>query len=605
MERVAPGAGVPLGERRARLQEAGDEPVVDEREPRDVRGRGDGARGGLGVAALPVVDAVARDAVVQRRRAIGEARRRRRRRRAAPRSRTATASAPSCAAAGVAATTIATGSPTWRTRSIASGCHGGSANGEPSRFRMPPPRSAISVGIAPTPSATRSRPVNTPSTPATSQRRCRVDRHHVGVGVRRAHERGVGLTRRVEVVGVAALPGQEPHVLAPLDRRADAEGRHGSQNSRRRGPEREELGGGTGAEAVLGSAAHHSTKDEEMSRCAPCRSSSGASRWSPATIPTPEPTGEQVLVRVESAGVCHSDVHIWDGYFDLGGGNKVTLEQRGVAAALHHGPRDRRRGGGAGAGREGRRGRQALRRLPVDRLRRLRGLQEGRRVALPDAAHARHPDRRRLRQPCRGAAGALPGRLRHGAAGAGRDLHLLRHHRLQRPEEDPGPRRRRRPLPDHRRRWRRRPGGAHRAGLPRQARCWSPTSTRRSARTRARWVRPGRSTTARPTPCNRCCSSPAAAWPAAIDFVGSPKTMEFGINALRKGGKLVMVGLYGGAASVSTVLFPFKMMSIEGSYVGTLAGPEGAARARPRPARSRRSRSRPGAPTAPPNPSPT
>jgi propanol-preferring alcohol dehydrogenase len=30
---------------------------------------------------------------------------------------------------------------------------------------------------------------------------------------------------------------------------------------------------------------------------------------------------------------------------------------------------------------------------------------------------------------------------------------------------------------------------------------------------------------------------------AAIDFVGSPKTMEFGVNILRKGGKLVMVGL--------------------------------------------------------------
>jgi D-arabinose 1-dehydrogenase-like Zn-dependent alcohol dehydrogenase len=38
--------------------------------------------------------------------------------------------------------------------------------------------------------------------------------------------------------------------------------------------------------------------------------------------PTLEPTGEQVLVRVESAGVCHSDVHIWDGYFDLGGGTR-------------------------------------------------------------------------------------------------------------------------------------------------------------------------------------------------------------------------------------------------------------------------------------------
>jgi D-arabinose 1-dehydrogenase-like Zn-dependent alcohol dehydrogenase len=57
---------------------------------------------------------------------------------------------------------------------------------------------------------------------------------------------------------------------------------------------------------------------------------------------------------------------------------------------------------------------------------------------------------------------------------------------------------------------------------------------------------------------------------AAIDFVGSAKTMEFGVNILRKGGKLVMVGLYGGAHPISAVLFPFKMMTIEGSYVGTL-----------------------------------
>ena len=46
--------------------------------------------------------------------------------------------------------------------------------------------------------------------------------------------------------------------------------------------------------------------------------------------------------------------------------------------------------------------------------------------------------------------------------------------------------------------------------------------------------------------------------------------MEFGVNILRKGGKLVMVGLYGGAHPISTVLFPFKMMTVEGSYVGTL-----------------------------------
>jgi D-arabinose 1-dehydrogenase-like Zn-dependent alcohol dehydrogenase len=41
--------------------------------------------------------------------------------------------------------------------------------------------------------------------------------------------------------------------------------------------------------------------------------------------PTPEPTGEEVLVRVEHCGVCHSDLHIHDGYFDLGGGAKLPL----------------------------------------------------------------------------------------------------------------------------------------------------------------------------------------------------------------------------------------------------------------------------------------
>ena len=44
--------------------------------------------------------------------------------------------------------------------------HESLAKADPSRLLMPPPRSAINVGIGPTPSATRSRPVNTPSTPS-------------------------------------------------------------------------------------------------------------------------------------------------------------------------------------------------------------------------------------------------------------------------------------------------------------------------------------------------------------------------------------------------------------------------------------------------------
>jgi D-arabinose 1-dehydrogenase-like Zn-dependent alcohol dehydrogenase len=40
---------------------------------------------------------------------------------------------------------------------------------------------------------------------------------------------------------------------------------------------------------------------------------------------TPTPTGTEVIVKIGSCGVCHSDVHLHDGYFDLGGGNKLDM----------------------------------------------------------------------------------------------------------------------------------------------------------------------------------------------------------------------------------------------------------------------------------------
>jgi D-arabinose 1-dehydrogenase-like Zn-dependent alcohol dehydrogenase len=44
---------------------------------------------------------------------------------------------------------------------------------------------------------------------------------------------------------------------------------------------------------------------------------------------TPEPKGGEVLVRVTRSGVCHSDVHIWEGYFELGGGKRFYVKERG------------------------------------------------------------------------------------------------------------------------------------------------------------------------------------------------------------------------------------------------------------------------------------
>lgn len=45
--------------------------------------------------------------------------------------------------------------------------------------------------------------------------------------------------------------------------------------------------------------------------------------------PTPEPKGTEVLVKVGHCGVCHTDIHLHDGYFSLGGGEKLDLA-RGV-----------------------------------------------------------------------------------------------------------------------------------------------------------------------------------------------------------------------------------------------------------------------------------
>ena len=48
--------------------------------------------------------------------------------------------------------------------------------------------------------------------------------------------------------------------------------------------------------------------------------------------PTPQPQGTQVLIKVKAAGVCHSDLHIWEGGYDLGHGRKpLSLKDRGVS----------------------------------------------------------------------------------------------------------------------------------------------------------------------------------------------------------------------------------------------------------------------------------
>jgi alcohol dehydrogenase, propanol-preferring len=50
--------------------------------------------------------------------------------------------------------------------------------------------------------------------------------------------------------------------------------------------------------------------------------------------PTPQPVGSQILIKVLASGVCHSDIHIWNGYYELGGGKRLELRERGIKLPL-------------------------------------------------------------------------------------------------------------------------------------------------------------------------------------------------------------------------------------------------------------------------------
>jgi len=47
-------------------------------------------------------------------------------------------------------------------------------------------------------------------------------------------------------------------------------------------------------------------------------------------LETPKPSGNEVIVKVKAAGVCHSDLHLWEGGYDLGDGTFLKVTDRGV-----------------------------------------------------------------------------------------------------------------------------------------------------------------------------------------------------------------------------------------------------------------------------------
>jgi D-arabinose 1-dehydrogenase-like Zn-dependent alcohol dehydrogenase len=58
---------------------------------------------------------------------------------------------------------------------------------------------------------------------------------------------------------------------------------------------------------------------------------------------------------------------------------------------------------------------------------------------------------------------------------------------------------------------------------------------------------------------------------AACDFVGSDKSLQFTTGVLARGGKVVVTGLLGGNFSIAAAMIAIKAMTIEGTLTGSLA----------------------------------
>lgn len=285
--------------------------------------------------------------------------------------------------------------------------------------------------------------------------------------------------------------------------------------------------------------------------------------------PTPAPQGSQVLLRVLAAGVCHTDIHTWEGSYDLGGDKRLSMQQRGVTLPLtlghetvgevvavgHDAPADVREGQrylvypwiGCGECKVCRRGRENLCASPrFLGIFRPGGYSDH--ILVPDARYlvgiGDLTPEQAAPYACSGlttfsAIRKIPADVLAeesvvviGAGGLGlMCVTLLRAMGCRRVVvlEPDGARR----------------GAALAAG--------AHAAVDSAAADAAAQVR----------------GAAGDVW-AVIDCVGAASTVQQGMDLLTKGGQLILVGLFGGELSLSPALVPMRAISIEGSYIGTL-----------------------------------
>lgn len=283
---------------------------------------------------------------------------------------------------------------------------------------------------------------------------------------------------------------------------------------------------------------------------------------------TPAPQGGEVLLKVIAAGVCHSDLHIWDGYYDIGGGQRLKLLDRGIKLPLTMGHENVGEVVAVGPDAKGvkagdrrlihpwmgcgecivcKRGEENLCVKPCSvGIHRSGGFATH--VLVPHTRYlfdiAGIPPERAAPLACSGvtaysALNKVKDTLGQepvvmiGAGGVG--LMALALHRKM--------------------------GGKSAIVVD-----IDPAKREAAKAAGASHVIDGKA----PDALDQIRAlTGGGAW-AVIDFVGAGTTVKLGVDAAIKGGKVIVVGLFGGDVVVPTPFFPIKALTIQGSYVGSL-----------------------------------
>ena len=285
-------------------------------------------------------------------------------------------------------------------------------------------------------------------------------------------------------------------------------------------------------------------------------------------LPTPEPKGTEVLLETTHCGVCHSDLHIWEGFYDLGGGKRMSLVDRGVVLPLAMGHEI--------VGRVVKLGPEAKGVKPGDlrivypwvgcgtcaaclgdednmclKPKSLGVYQNG-----GYATHVLAPHPRHLVDP-----GTLDPAVAATYACSGITVYSAIQKVMPLPPEEPvvlvgagGL-------------------GMNAIEILKALRHKNIVVVDVSAEKREAARREGASQTIDGSGEGvakriiEACGGPVA---AVIDLVNGTATARFAFDALRKGGKLVQVGLFGGELSLPLPLMPIRALTAQGSYVGTV-----------------------------------